>query len=676
MKYFSLTLWCMAVTVTLVAQKSPVKFGKIDSELVKMTTHLLDTTADAVVLMDYGITHFRYDDDKGFYFELERITRVKILTKNGLEYGDFDVSYYRNSSTREKITNVKGYSYNYVNGKVEKSKLEKSSIFREEVNDNWDKVKVSMPDVKVGTVVEYTYLLSSPFTWNLQTWVFQSDIPTVHSEYKVVIPQYFDYQLLSFGYHPFKVSEKKGGSEYISIQTKSRSGGTGLGEGTLKTSYSTQKYDYRTTNYRWVSENVPAFKAEMYVASPSDYISKIKFELRGTQYPNSAYKAYRGTWNSLTNSFLDHQRFGDAIKLTGYMSKELVAIADLRSEEEKVVALVNLVRNHIDWNGEYRLYADPTLRKSWNEQHGSSADINLTIVAGLKKLGFESDPVLISTRGHGMIREQYAISSQFNSVLAYVMVGDHELLLDGTDRSLPIGVLPEKCLNGKGWKVSKAASRWIGIDPMKQEKIVQSTFKIMPNGALSGIIELTENGYSGYKQRQQLKAKGEESFFESFQNKNEDWLIDEYEYNSDADINEPFLSKYVLEVADAEIIAGDRIYFNPTLGSVLQENPFKLEKRIYPVDFAYPFSNVYKTTFTIPEGYKVEELPKPTSFTMPNKNAEFNYSISNTDNELKLVVDFKINKPLFVQTEYEELKQFYHNLVQKCEEQVVLKKSD
>ncbi|RLD23952.1 MAG: hypothetical protein DRI71_04020 [Bacteroidetes bacterium] len=677
MKKLLIALWYVSVPVLLFAQKAPVKFGKIDDATVEMTSHPLDTTASAIVLMDYGNTTFRYLDNEGFIFDFTRIIRIKIFTKDGLEHGDFDFSYYNSGVSDEKITAIKGFSYNLVDGQVEKTKLNKSSIFKEEESEHWDNIRISMPDVREGTVIELTYKLTSPFKWNLQTWEFQSEIPTLYSEYKVAIPEYFDYQLLMSGYHRLLVNEKKTTSGSISIQSKSRTGGGASGGSTTKTTFDTQKFDFRNFNYRWVAKDVPAFKVESFVASPSDYLSKIEFELRGTQYPNSVYEQYMGSWSSLNKSFLKNSKFGEALKSVGSMKAELESISTLDSENEKIAGLVNLVRNQMEWNGRNTRYVNTTLKKAWNDKKGATADINLAIVAGLRRLGFKSDPVLISTRAHGMIRDQYAMSSQFNSVIACVELGDKLLLLDGTDRFLPIGVLPKQDLNGKGWRVSESAPGWIKLTTStKQEQTLAADFKLSATGELTGTIEQTSKGYAGYAAHKNLKMKGEDEYFKAVQEKNEGWLIEDHEYNSEASNSEPFISKYKIEMNENLTLAADRIYFNPTLNEIMSENPFKVEKREYPVDYGFPLSNSFSFNFTLPEGYEIEETPESVSFSLAGKSGSFSYDIKKEGaTSFKLVAEFSIDKTMFAQTEYAELKEFYHKVVQKCSEQVVIKKS-
>ncbi len=54
-----------------------------------------------------------------------------------------------------------------------------------------------MPNVKEGSMVEYSYTIQSDFLFDLREWEFQNTIPVAWSEYRVTIPEYFKYRLLS-----------------------------------------------------------------------------------------------------------------------------------------------------------------------------------------------------------------------------------------------------------------------------------------------------------------------------------------------------------------------------------------------------------------------------------------------------------------------------------------------
>ena len=89
------------IAVSANAQKAPIKFGDVSNEVLSMTTYDKDSTASAVILADYGTSTISYTQNSGFSLDFERITRIKILRKEGLSWGDFSISLYRDGSDDE-----------------------------------------------------------------------------------------------------------------------------------------------------------------------------------------------------------------------------------------------------------------------------------------------------------------------------------------------------------------------------------------------------------------------------------------------------------------------------------------------------------------------------------------------------------------------------------------------
>lgn len=116
------------------------------------------------------------------------------------------------------------------------------------------------------------------------------------------------------------------------------------------------------------------------------------------------------------------------------------------------------------------------------------------------------------------------------------------------------------------------------------------------------------------------------------------------------------------------------MYINPIITGQLDENPFKTEKREYPVDFGNPQEKMYLCKIVIPDGYEIEELPKQKVIMLPGNAAKFAYSVTSTGNTINVMSSFQINKSLFLQTDYPNLREFYNQVVAKQTEQIVLKK--
>lgn len=121
-------------------------------------------------------------------------------------------------------------------------------------------------------------------------------------------------------------------------------------------------------------------------------------------------------------------------------------------------------------------------------------------------------------------------------------------------------------------------------------------------------------------------------------------------------------------------MAGDKIYLQPMVVGAEKENPFKLEKREYPIDFGCPIEEAYSYQIELPEGYSIEELPESVVFALPERAGSFRYMVNSMGTQLNIMSILKIEKPMFVGDEYLYIKQFYDLIVAKQAEQVVLKK--
>ena len=65
-----------------------------------------------------------------------------------------------------------------------------------------------MPNVKVGSVIEFAYNLKSENIVKFPVFENQYDIPLNYSEYKTEIPEFFIYKPLIIGYVKVKSEEK------------------------------------------------------------------------------------------------------------------------------------------------------------------------------------------------------------------------------------------------------------------------------------------------------------------------------------------------------------------------------------------------------------------------------------------------------------------------------------
>jgi hypothetical protein len=119
----------------------PIKFGDIPLEDLKMVNYSKDTSASAVVLADFGESSLVYSQSDGFRLSFERITRIKILTKDGLDNASFGIPLYKDGGLGEKVTSIKAVTYNLENNTIVETKMKNDAIFKEKATENYDIMK-------------------------------------------------------------------------------------------------------------------------------------------------------------------------------------------------------------------------------------------------------------------------------------------------------------------------------------------------------------------------------------------------------------------------------------------------------------------------------------------------------------------------------------------------------
>ncbi len=632
------------------AKKEP-KFGKISLEQLQKTADEKFPDAHAVVLFDYGTTYYRFLPNAGLRLNTERHVAIQFFDNTKFDLATFEIYLYHNTRNKEKLEQVKGYTYNLVDGKLDRVKFSKKEIINEEIHDNLDVKKITMPNVKEGSIIELKYNVASDYVSSMDPWYFQQSIPTRYSEYNIEIPEFFTFNKNMVGYFaPF---------------TKKRQ--------------ETSMNDFRVFNEGWVMTDLPAFEEEEYMRSYKNYISKIDFELKSIQIPFGPVEYYTKSWEEISNDLMENKYFGG--NLDDVKSAKIVDIVekyDSGSDEEKMLGIYEHVKKSMKWNGRNNKYSRSGISKALKNGSGNSGDINLVLISTLRNAGFQVDPVVLSTRDNGMLPMTHPSTDNLNYVIAAVNLDGKMIYLDATDDFYPAGILPLRCFNGTAIVLKKDKTELIReLKPSsKYKSVTQNKLTMTPDGTLEGVVKKTKSGYSAINFRKVYsQADNEDAFLENIQNKQEGLTIESHTIKN---MNDPYKSikeEYQVTLEDKTEMAGDLIYLNPMLYNAYSENPFKLEKRDYPVDYAIPIEETYMFQFTLPEGYTVESMPEKVLVGLPEKATSFSYNAKKMGDMITVISRIKINKTLFLEGEYEALKEFYNLIIKKHTEQIVLKKS-
>ena len=664
-KIFTTVILCLST----VAFSQNRELGKVTVEELKEKVCPTDTSAVAAILFNIGQVKFDYVESTGFTMNTKVITKIKIYKKEGYDWANKSVSYYIDGNSREKLNFTSAVTYNLVDGKIVKTKLKSDGEFDEKVNKYWGRKKITLPNVKEGSIIEFEYNLSSDNGLGIRDWEFQSSIPVLYSEFKTVIPEYYNYKTLFRGFYIPKVNVEIGVNT-ISVTNKTRSGGV-----LVTTGFSRNQFSCKETKSLYVLTNLPALKDEAFVNNIKNYTSGVEHELTSIKYPDEPFKLLSTSWETVVQRIYENENFGAELNKTGYFEKDIDALlAGTASQDEKIGKIFSFVKSKMNWDDMYGYSCNDGVKKAYQDKKGNVAEINLMLTAMLRYAGFQANPVLVSTRSNGISLSPSR--NAFDYVICGLELNKEVVLFDATSKYALPNILPIRDLNWFGRIIRKnGTSAEINLMPNTNSKDVISIMgSISPEGEVTGKIREQYFDYNAFIFRQNNNEIAKDSYIEKLEKRHQGLEIGEYDVQNKNDLSQPIVENYDFKATNSVEIIGDKMYFSPFLFFAAKENPFKQETREYPIDFVYPNQDKYNISIKIPEGYAVETLPQAAAISMPEDMGSLKYIISNNSGQIQVLYTIDINQAIIGSEYYEILKCFYKEIVIKQTEKILNKK--
>ncbi|MFT5641461.1 MAG: hypothetical protein ACI9A7_001565 [Cyclobacteriaceae bacterium] len=640
-----------AIVCQDIAPTTSLEFGKITWDDLDFT-YAKDKEATAVILFDKGHSEFYIDENLRIRFKRQK--RIKILQNAGLHYANIEIPYYVDGYGKtEKIKEIKAFSYTVSEGLLSRKKVDLEEVFIENVNANWRLKKFAIPNVQIGTIIEYEYTVETPFLFNLPDWQFQDFIPTLYSEYKMQSVPFYEYTFIAQGLTEFTDS-------YV-----------------FKDDYNIQYYggaSYPDLRSTYIMKDVPAFVDEGYITSPDHYIMKIDFQLSKINFPKGGSKEIKTTWKKMNEELLKHENFGKYIKKAESVFPEYIASHSMNSgsSEELAEKVINTIKKDFNWNGRYAKYADQKTKQLLASKTGNVADLNLFLIAALRSSGFKAFPVLLSTRNHGRISKSYPFAHFFNYVIVYYEVDGKPYLADATAPLLLHNQIPPRCLNEQGLLLKEDSFGWIDLvphHPSIRSIYAQLEVDLFEN-TLNAKIKFKATNLEGYQLRKSLKNDSSKlvKYFNEYGLEN----IHGIKTSNFDNPKRPYSVSLKSSTSLSKI--EDQLLIKPFFNFPQQENPFKQKERTYPIDLTYPKGSNFSILINIPTGYAFTEVPEPLSYNDDLMDIAYKTFISN--NQLMIVGNYNFKKANYKPTEYPALQKGVAQIVSKFNEYIVLEKND
>ncbi|WP_177175332.1 DUF3857 domain-containing protein [Chryseobacterium taichungense] len=612
-----------------------MSYPQFDEADLKKTHSLIEKNAPAEIL--YNSVSYNIAPSEWYMVTKKFFSKIKIYDKkNAEEWLNIEIPI----SDNERLAEFQLTLYNYQNGKVEKTIINKKDQLKENLVKGIKIYKLAIPNILDGSVIEYNYKLENNNIFNL-TYYLQYNIPVVYEEYNFEYPV-----LMSYAFN-------------------------NTGTNILKPKYSVNKNQDHVGGgfevFRFGYENIASIPKELFVKDNERYRARVKPEL--TKY-STKYFSYDSaeSWSKVADRLNNSDEFGAFLKnnVKDILPENIKTFYDPLERANKIF---DFVKYNYKWNKKDGIITSQKLRQLTKTKSGSAADINLLLVMLLRYAGLEANPLLISTVDNGILNIFSPNPGNLNMVLASVKINNQFYFYDATSFASKVNILPRRDWNDFGILIEGAKGidlSFSNTNTSKKDLIIKANLDI-ENSEIIGTFTQNENGLyaiESYDEFDENNDKYNQSFKTEFNTNMK-------EVQSRLDDNGNFKSEMKFSTSNFIDVVGNKIILNPLLFLNSGNEVFdQKDERKNQIDFISAFTREKKVEIEIPEGYKVTDLPKPKKIRTDDKEITYLYKVEFTNNKLSVISKVEVASQNYPKEYYTFFKQIWR-IITESENQVI-----
>lgn len=523
----------------------------------------------------------------------------------------------------------------------------------------------SMPDVSVGSIVEYKYrrLHTIPGYSMVRlfggAWDIQSELFTVKESLHF---RPFDVNAFQSSTKvQFEMEENRISNVALNLKERPRDVG---GDSVLELT------------------DVPAFEPEPFMPPEDNFKPSVIFF-----YGRRGNASVDKEWQELGKDRYEQlETFLAGIK--GVKEAALQAIGGetdptvkLRKIYERVQQLRNLTFER-DRTKEERKAEN--IQKNLNagdvlaHGYGTNQDITMLFVAMARAAGFDASVVQVGDRKSRFFVKDWTSPRQLNSVIAAVNLNGKDMYLEPGTRFCPFGFVRWNHTEIDALKLDRKGGTFVKAPSISYDKSVtrrNATMTLSEDGTLKGNVVLEFKGAEALEHRLDGIDRDEAGRKKDLEDELKQWLpagslvkmtaAQGWE-NSDTSL----AARFDVEVPNYATLAGKRFLIPAFLFQSKENQAFAHGQRKYPVYFPYPFTDNDAFIVQVPVGFTLESIPQKEDAQLPFARYQ---NVSNFDGS-KFVSQRQLafNGIFFPVEKYSELKTFFGKVQAGDEQQAVL----
>jgi Domain of Unknown Function with PDB structure (DUF3857) len=316
-------------------------------------SYAIDTEASAVVLEEK--TQIFLTIENNSYTERETVHRViKILKADAFDVANVKL-YYPIEDYRNYIHEIKATTYNITGNDTIVTPFNNKDLLKKKIRKDYYELSFSLPVVKEGSVIEYSYEKVTQFYSQLYSWHMQGKYPKLYSEYSLEHSDKIEFTSVS---HVVAVERefKNEDAARASADSFCHTGSTGF----------FGRKDF------WIRRYLAGVRKEPYVMNPDVYMERLDLQMTGwlsggkvEHFSNSWDKVNEELWKKGGISKVVNGKYSFMDYVVDSLTKNDTSVS------AKTKSIFNYVRTHIKCNDEKGSFSKSLIGRVFDDKEGN-----------------------------------------------------------------------------------------------------------------------------------------------------------------------------------------------------------------------------------------------------------------------------------------------------------------
>jgi hypothetical protein len=512
----------------------------------------------------------------------------------------------------------------------------------------------TMPEVNVGSIIEYKYKIQWPWIITDNSWTIQHELYTVKESFRMK-PYSGGLQGFENGYQVAALYSHMPNN----VKPVQKGGG-----------------------YELDVENMPAFESEGYMPPEEDLKPQMRFFYisMGSSTADKFWQDAGRKWNDEVERFIGNRK-----EISQAAAQAIGNETDPEQKLRKLYARAQQIRN-LSYERERTELELKKENIKLNQNAGDvlargtgdREDITRLFVAFARAAGFDASIVRVSNRQNKFFDKGLLSKRQLDTEIAVVNQGGKDVYLDPGTIFCPYGYLRWNRTSTQGIKLDKKGGVLVMAPaaPYDKATIRRNAEMVLDGGGnLTGTITVKFEGGDALEHRLDERQTDEAGRKKDLEDELQAWLpsgaIIQLTKSEGWDSSDaPLIATFSVNMPGYASTAGKRLLLPTYLFQARQMDAFKHADRKYPVYFPYAFGESDRVSITLPAGYTLENAPQ-------QQTARLSYAgyqnLAQFDGK-QLITQrvLQVNGIFFRLEQYPEVKTFFGKVQAGDEQQAVL----